>query len=689
MRLAVDIGGTFTDLLLVDDPAGEIWIEKVLTTYPDPSEGFLKAVERALSASGQPLSSVDILVHGTTLGINAIIERKGSLTALLTTEGFRDSVALRREQRYVMYDLLLELPEPLALRNLRFGIRERITAQGEVLLPLDREQVARLLSRLAARGVEAVAVCFLHSYRNPAHETAVAEIAAEVAPQLHVSLSSWVNPEMKEYERASTTLCNAYLQEKMADYIGNIETSLAGRGFAGAFFVMQSSGGLTSSATARELPVRVLESGPVGGMLCAAHHGRVSSTPKLLAFDMGGTTAKIGIIDDGIPLVAPGFEVDRRYRFAKGSGLPVRAPVIELLEIGAGGGSIAQLDGLGLVRVGPESAGSSPGPACYNLGGTRPTVTDADLLLGYLNPAFFLGGEMTLSQDAAEQAILNHLARPLAMDPRSAAWGVHELVNESMASAARVHLTDRGKDARDYPLFAYGGAGPVHAFGVARVLGSPQVIIPLGAGVASARGFLTAPASFEAVQGWYKTISETSAEQIDNVLRRLERQARVMLATTGTPDVRTEVYGYCAMRYEGQGHDVRVHLPDARVESKSALSEAFERQYASLYGRTVAGREIEAVTWGVIAQGPRSDLQLAQLLRGVGTESGPLTGWRQVFWPETRSYEKTPVYSRYALRVGGTLDGPAIIEERESTIVVGHRAGVRVDDLGNVVVDLL
>ncbi|RJQ09515.1 MAG: hydantoinase/oxoprolinase family protein [Bacillota bacterium] len=688
MRLAVDIGGTFTDLLLVDDDSGEIWIEKVLTTYPDPSEGFLNAVQKASAASKRPLSGVDVLVHGTTLGINAIIERKGSPTALLATEGFSDSVELRREQRYVMYDLLLELPEPLAPRNLRFGIRERVTSQGEVLVPLDTEQVAKLLSRLTARGIEAVAVCFLHSYRNPAHETAVAEIAREVAPGLNVSLSSRVNPEVKEYERASTTLCNAYLQGRMAEYIENIEASLAARGFAGAFFIMQSSGGLTSSVTAKELPVRVLESGPVGGMLCAAHHGRVASAPKLLAFDMGGTTAKIGVIDGGSPLVAPGFEVDRRYRFAKGSGLPVRAPVIELLEIGAGGGSIAQLDALGLVKVGPESAGSSPGPACYNLGGTRPTVTDADLMLGYLNPAFFLGGEMTLSPEAAEQAILNDLAGPLGMDPREAAWGIHELVNESMASAARVHLTDRGKDPGDYPLFAYGGAGPVHAFGVARVLGSPQVIIPLGAGVASARGFLTAPASFEAVQGWYRTISETTTDEIGDLLRHLEDQGRAMLATAGIPDDRIEVHGYCAMRYEGQGHDVRVHLPGARVESKAALSEAFERRYASLYGRTVAGRDIKLVTWGVIAQGPSSDLRLSQLLKSADSGDGALTGQRPVFWPESRSCEETPVYSRYALRIGESLEGPAIIEERESTIVVGHRARARVDGFGNVVIDL-
>ncbi len=688
MRLAVDIGGTFTDLLLVDDDSGEIWIEKVLTTYPDPSEGFLRAVEKASCSSGQPLSRVDVLVHGTTLGINAVIERKGSVTALLATEGFTDAIELRKEQRYVMYDLLLELPEPLAPRNLRFGLRERISAQGEVLVPLDRGQVEQVLSRLAARGVEAVAVCLLHSYRNSVHEETVAEIAAKVAPKLQVSLSSRVNPEMKEYERSATTLCNAYLQATMAEYIGRIETQLAKHGFHGAFFIMQSSGGLTSSATARELPVRVLESGPVGGMLCAAHHGHVTSTPKLVAFDMGGTTAKIGIIDNGVPLVAPGFEVDRRYRFARGSGFPVRAPVIELLEIGAGGGSIAQLDAMGLVRVGPESAGSSPGPACYNLGGTRPTVTDADLLLGYLNPEFFLGGEMSLSQAAAEEAVERHLAQPLGMDARAAAWGVHELVNESMASAARVHLTDRGKDPRDYPLYAYGGAGPVHAFGVARALDSPQVIIPLGAGVASARGFLTAPASFEAVQGWYRTVSDSGLEEIGSVLGHLETQARAMLATTGTPEDKTEVHGYCAMRYEGQGDVVRVNLPGARIESKATLAEAFEGRYASLYGRTVAGREVEAVTWGVVAQGPSSDLQLGQLLKGTGHDGGALTGHRPVFWPETHSYEKTPVYSRYAMRAGQSFDGPAIVEERESTIVVGHRAKVRVDDLGNVIIDL-
>jgi N-methylhydantoinase A len=690
LRMGVDIGGTFTDLLLVDDRTGRVTVEKGLTTHPDPAEGVMTVVAQAMDHADASLADVEVLVHGTTLAINTLIERTGSRTALFATRGHRDAIEIRREQRYDMYDVLLEAPEPLAPRHLRFDIEERVTADGRVMTPLDREQVAQLLRRLRERGIEALAVCLLHSYRNPAHEAAIAEVAEDAAPGLRVSLSSRVAPEIKEYERASTTLCNAYVQARVDGYLERLERDLGQAGFRGAFYLMQSSGGLLGTATAREFPVRILESGPAGGALAAGNAGRVAKRNRLLSFDMGGTTAKLAVINDGEPLVAPGFEVARVYRFARGSGLPVRIPVIEMIEIGAGGGSIARVDQLGLIRVGPESAGAAPGPACYGRGGTEPTVTDADLLLGYLDPAYFLGGQMPLDADAARRAITEHVARPLGLDAVHAAWGMHRIVNENMANAAHVHLVERGTDPRAYEVFAFGGAGPVHAYGVASLLGAPSIVVPAGAGVASAVGFLTAPPAFEFVHGWYARLPEVDWGRVNEFLGAMEAQGRALVRNAGVAAAAVEVDRACDLRYEGQGSEVTVSVPGGALSAARVddIRTGFEERYRRLYGRTVPGSGLEVVNWRVTVRGPRPDLRISPDVPDGPAGRDARKGSRPAYFEDAGGFVNTPVYDRYRLAPGAGVQGPAIIEERESTIVVGRGGQARVDEFLNVVVTL-
>lgn len=689
MRLGVDIGGTFTDLLLVDEDTGTTQIVKVLTTSADPAQGVMAAVAQAVEASDKPLGEVDILVHGTTLVTNTVIERKGSRTALLATRGHRDAVEIRREHRYAMYDVLLEMPEPLAPRYLRFGIEERTAASGRVVRPLNREQVAQLIRRLAARGVEALAVCFLHSYRNPNHELEVKAIAAEVAPGLHVSLSSEVAPEIKEFERASTALCNAYVHSRVDEYLGELEAQLRAVGFDGSFFLMQSNGGLCSTQIARQYPVRILESGPAGGALAASHYGQTADLDNLLSFDMGGTTAKLAIIDNGQPLVAPEFEVDRVYRFTRGSGLPIRIPTIEMIEIGAGGGSIARIDPMGLIRVGPESAGADPGPACYGRGGDLPTVTDADLVLGYLDPDYFLGGELPLDLEQARVAIARHIADPAGMDVVQAAWGIHRIVNENMAGAARVHITERGKNPDAYPLFAFGGAGPVHAYGVARAVGAPGIVIPFGAGIISALGFLTAPLAFEFVRGWYGALAEMDWDEVNSFLAEMEQEGGQILARAGVPAGDVKVERWCDMRYHGQGYEVKVLLPQDKLGAHRLgdLRTRFEEAYRQLYGRTVPDVALEVVNWRVIVQGPKPDVELIPELDATEPEQA-LKGQRPAYFPDAGGFLQVPILDRYRLPRGSNIEGPAIVEERESTVIIGPEAYGTVDDMLNLVVHL-
>jgi len=505
-RVGIDIGGTFTDMLLVNED-GTAAIGKTLTTPTDPSLAVENALKPAVQNGSINPQQRGTLIHGTTLVTNALIERKGAPTALLTTSGFRDAIEIGREHRYELYDLNLELPKPLVPRHLRFDVPERIAADGSVLEPLDEDFVRRLVAELRDNGIKAIGISYLNSYRNPAHERRTGGLIAEVAPHIRVSLSSEVVAEIREFQRTSTTLANVYVQERVSDYLAQLEARLKAIGFSGSFFVMLSSGGIATRDTASRFPVRLLESGPAAGALAAAQAGMLSGHRDLLSFDMGGTTAKLCVIEDGRPLKTHEFEVDRVYRFRKGSGLPVRIPVIDMIEIGAGGGSMARIDSLGLLKVGPESSGAEPGPVCYGQGGTEPTVTDADLILGYLDARYFLGGKMQLDVDAARNA-LERFGRRLGMTVEQVAWGIHQIVNENMANAARAHLGERGKDPRRLPMYAFGGAGPVHGYGVAEILRLPALISPVGAGVGSTFGLLAAPLAFDFVRSAYSRLDE-------------------------------------------------------------------------------------------------------------------------------------------------------------------------------------
>src|SRR5579859_3274040 len=523
-RVGVDIGGTFTDLIVLDDTTGHFAVGKALTTPQDPSQAVEAVLLETLERAGIDASDVAQVIHGTTLVTNAIIERKGSPTALLATQGFRDSIEIRRENRYELYDLMLEMPQPLVPRYLRFDVPQRTLADGTTLQELDIPFVERLSRELAVYGIEAVAISFLHSFTQPRAEQEARAAVQRVAPNIRVSISSDVAPEIREFERTSTTIANVYVQSRVEEYLTELQARLARIGFQSTLLLMLSSGGIATVETAVRFPIRLLESGPAAGALAAASYGAACGYADLLSFDMGGTTAKFCVIDRGQPLIAHEFEVDRRYRLKKGSGLPIKLPVIEMIEIGAGGGSLARLDSLGLLKVGPASAGAEPGPVCYGRGGTQPTVTDADLVLGYLDPDFFLGGRLRLGRAAAEHAITTRIAEPLHLSIEEAAWGIHQIVNENMANAARIHTLERGKDPHRIPVFAFGGAGPAHGFRIAKALGSSALIVPLGAGVMSAVGFLTAPLAFDFVRSWTGRLDALDWNKVNTLLAEMEAE---------------------------------------------------------------------------------------------------------------------------------------------------------------------
>ncbi len=688
-RIGVDIGGTFTDLLLIDDRTGETVVGKVLTTTEDPSRGVEQVLVQALDRVGIGASGIRHLVHGTTLVTNAIIERKGARTALLATQGFRDSVEIGREHRYELYDLFLELPRPLTPRHLRFDIRERTTAGGELSQTVDEEMVGALAAELADRGVEAVAISFLHSFANPANERAARRGVNRAAPGLRVSISSEVAPEIREYERATTTIANVYVQPLVEQYLQNLEGRLADLGFGGSFFVMLSSGGIATVDTVTRFPIRLLESGPAAGALAAAALGKEAGTDDLLSFDMGGTTAKLCVISDGRPQVTYDFEVDRRYRFRKGSGLPVKTPVTEMIEIGAGGGSIARINQLGLLKIGPESAGSDPGPVCYGRGGTQPTVTDADLVLGYLDPDYFLGGRMALDASAARQAIHSQIAQPLELSVEEAAWGIHQLVNENMANAARVHVVERGRNPRSLPVIAFGGAGPVHGYRVAELTGCPTLILPPSAGVASALGFLVAPLAFDFARSHYARLDELDWDHLNQMFSELEGKGIRLLTESGAGIDDITHARSVDIRYIGQGHEVAVPVPPGPLgeTDRTTLQENFDHVYRELYGRSGPEVGLEALTWRVISTGPRPVIR-PQAAKGRHPAGPALKGKRPAYFPEGSGFQQTPVYNRYRLQEGDRIRGPAIIEERESTAVIGPGGNMSVDAHLNLVVSL-
>ena len=687
-RAGIDIGGTFTDLVLIEYATGKRSVGKVLTSPEDPSEAVEQGLVELLDREGVAPKNLETIVHGTTLVTNALIERRGVKTALLTTAGFRDAIAIGNEHRYDMYDVFIEKPEPLVGRDLRYGVRERSLDDGSLMVELDEEQVRSICAELREREVQAVAVSFLHSFRNPAHEVRVREILAEEAPEITVSLSSEVAPEIREYERTSTTIANVYVRPLVERYLLALEDRLRRLGFDGGLYIMLSNGGTASVETACRFPVRLLESGPAAGALAAAFYGRATDFPEVLSFDMGGTTAKACLIEGGEPLRSNEFEVARIYRFKKGSGLPVKISVIEMIEIGAGGGSIAAVGALGLPKVGPRSAGSEPGPACYGHGGTEPTVTDADLILGYLDPDFFLGGKMRLDRDAALRAVEEKVARPLGLDIVEAAWGIHQVVNENMANAARVHAIERGKDPQAYPLFAFGGAGPVHAYRVARSLGVPGFIAPLGAGATSAFGFLCAPLSFDFVRSLYGRLDGLDWEAANGALEEMEEEGRDLLRASGVVEDEVLVRRLCDMRYVGQGHEVTVSLPDEPLgpEDADRLTTVYRKEYRRLYRREGPDVPLEAITWRVEVSVPRPEILLDGDERGeAGYPGAAKKGEREIYLPEDRSFRKVPVYDRYLLGPGATLKGPAVVEERESTVVLGPEGRAEVDAARNLI----
>ncbi len=688
-RVGVDIGGTFTDLIVFDEASGRFAVGKALTTPHDPSLAVETVLLETLEQAGIPASAVQQIIHGTTLVTNAIIERKGSPTALLTTQGFRDAIEIRRENRYELYDLMLEMPQSLVPRYLRFDVPQRTLADGTVLQELDIAFVERLTRELAAYGIEAIAITFLHSFTNPTAEREARAAVQRIAPNMRVSISSDVSPEIREFERTSTTIANVYVQRRVEEYLAELQARLARIGFHGSLLLMLSSGGIATVETAVRFPIRLLESGPAAGALAAASFGAVCGYSDLLSFDMGGTTAKFCVIDQGQPLITYEFEVDRRYRFKKGSGLPIKAAVIEMIEIGAGGGSIAHIDSLGLLKVGPESAGAEPGPVCYGRGGTEPTVTDADLVLGYLDPNYFLGGRLKLDLAAARQAIKEKIADRSGISVEEAAWGIHQIVNENMANAARIHTLERGKDPRRFPVFAFGGAGPVHGFRIARALGSPTLIVPFGAGVTSAVGFLTAPLAFDFVRSWPARLDQLDWTKANGLLAEMEAEGQALLEESGVPASQMTHRREADLRYVGQGHEIRVPLPSGPLDSNSVatITTSFEEVYRRLYERLSQSVPIEIINWRVISSGPTPQVRLQVPSTEQGAAHSALKGYRKAYFPELGGYHDTAVYDRYRLVPGERFSGPAIVEEHESTTIVGPDAHCHIDEQGNLLVE--
>lgn len=680
VRLGVDIGGTFTDFAMVDTANGTVRVEKILTSTGAAERAVLQGVDRFRDGQPDVLAGADGIIHATTLVTNTILERKGARTGLITTAGFRDLLEIQREVRYDLYDLFIRLPEPIVPRRLRIGVTERVLADGSIRTPLDEAEVRQAARRLRDAGVEAVAVVFLHSYRNSAHEERAGEILAEELPGVVISLSHQVHPEPKEYERASTTVLDAYVKRTMASYLDRLSDGLKERGYRRKLFVMLSNGGTTTADHAKAVPIQLVESGPAAGVEAASYFGRSMGIDRILSLDMGGTTAKLCIVEHGRAERARVFEVDRVKRFMAGSGLPVAVPVYDLLEIGAGGGSIARVDSLGLVHVGPDSAGAAPGPACYGLGGTEPTVTDADLVLGYLGADSFLGGDMRLDRAAADAAVSKRLAQPTGLSVERVASGIFEIVNETMASAARQYVAEKGLAPSELTMIAFGGAGPVHALGLARKLGCPHVVIPPFPGVMSALGLLAAPVAFERSHSVKRLATTTQPAELERLLLKLGEEARTLLPAEASPDM----LWFADMRYSGQDHALEVALTPPTVDDAAIVRavDAFVAMYHDLYGKIDDDNPVEIASVRVMLTERGSTINLP---KPVATAPAAPAFHRRMVEPDGSSVE-APVFARADLAAGQTIVGPALIEERESTTVLGRGDSMTVDPSGALVI---
>jgi len=682
-RLAVDIGGTFTDVAL-ESADGRRLTTKVLTTPSAPEQGVVEGIGKVLALADLEASAVDLILHGTTLATNALIERKGAKTALITTEGLRDSLEMAYENRFDQYDINIDRPLPLVPRHLRWPVRERSDFRGRVLLPLETDSVEALFPLIESEGIESLAIGLIHAYANPQHEQQVADQISRRFPELALTLSSEVCPEVREYERQSTACANAYVQPLMARYLRELEGQVTAMGFTCPFLLMTSGGGLTDLRTAAKFPIRLVESGPAGGAILASRIATECGLDQVLSYDMGGTTAKICLIDEGKPLTSRTFEVDRAYRFMKGSGLPLRIPVIEMVEIGAGGGSIASVDRLKRIAVGPQSAGADPGPACYGQGGTKPTVTDADVVLGKIDPQSFAGGAVTLQPDSAAQALEAEVGAALGLDGTTSAFGVCELVDENMANAARVHAIEWGKDVASRTMIAFGGAAPLHAARLAEKLGIERIVVPVGAGVGSAIGFLRAPIAYEVVRSRYQILSGFDAAAANDLLAEMAREANEIVRL-GAPDEELVETRSAFMRYRGQGHEISVALPPRDLVSadRETLEAAFAEQYSTVYGRTIPGLEVEVLTW-TLTVSTEPSVPEAAAKEGESVAAPAPTGQRQVFDPHTSTFLEAGLYRRADLSSGMEVQGPALIVEDQTTTVVPTQFSARINSLGYI-----
>ncbi len=667
IRVGVDIGGTFTDVAL-EHPGGMATC-KVLTNYAQPEQAILDGIETAVGNAGLAMADIGQVIHGTTLVTNALIERRGAKLAFITTEGFRDVVEMRSENRFEQYDLNLELPKPLVAREHRYTLNERMAAEGSVLKPLDPTELEALVEAVVAGGYDAVAVGLIHAYANPAHERMVEQALRRAMPDLSISLSSVISPQMREFERFNTVIANAYVQPMVAAYLGRLVARLREHGVTAPVFMMHSGGGLISVETAAEQPVRLLESGPAGGAIFAADFARAHRLAKVLSFDMGGTTAKICLIEEGTPKTANTFEVARTYRFKKGSGMPVSTPVVEMVEIGAGGGSIAHVDSMGQVRVGPRSAASEPGPACYQRGGDKPTVTDANLTLGRLDPENFAGGAIPLSGALAWDALQAHLSQETGLEPDAAAFAVTEMVDENMANAARVHTVENGRDIEAFTMIAFGGGAPLHACRLCEKLGIASLIIPPAAGVGSAVGFLKAPFSYEATKGFFQRLDAFDAEAVNHALAALEREA-LSFVTAAPGSFTTETKMTAMMRYAGQGWEIPVVLPYRPFTpgDTAQLHAAFEESYRTLFGQLIDGLEIEVTNWSVtVASKLPEEPEVSPIFE---SQDLPANGARSFFDAALRRTVEAAEIERNKLAPGMTVAGPAVVVEDETSTIV-------------------
>ncbi len=666
-RLGVDIGGTFTDVVM--ELGGQQFSAKVLTTYAAPEDAIIDGMHQVCAKAGVSAAVIDQIIHGTTLATNALIERRGAKTALVTTKGFRDVIEMRTESRFEQYDLNLVLPEPLLPRQCRYVLNERIGASGDVLIPLDRADVELLADELAQARYQSVAVGLIHSYVNASHEKMVRDVLAAKLPNVMISLSSEVSPQMREYERFNTVVANAYIKPLMKSYLGRLAGRLKAEGADCTIFLMHSGGGIISLENAADFPVRLVESGPAGGAVFAANIAARHGLDKVLSFDMGGTTAKICLIKNQTPKTSRVFEVARTYRFKKGSGMPISIPVIDMVEIGAGGGSLASVDAMQQIRVGPHSAGSEPGPACYGRGGERPAVTDADLVLGKLDPDHFAGGSIKLNSDASRAALSNHVGKNLKLDDMTAAFGVAEVVDENMANAARVHTVENGEDLSDYTMIAFGGAAPLHAGRLCEKLGVKRCLVPPGAGVGSAIGFLRAPFSFEANRSVYMRLSDFAPKTIKTLLTDLQREATGFVRTC---DAKARIIAEYKvyMRYSGQGWEIPIALTKAQAMKPdvATFQKLFERDYEKLFGRVVAGMDVEITVWAVNATTPPvkvEKIKTRKLSKTVEAQSK-----RKIFDPAKATSVTSKIVERRLFKPGYGIQGPAAITEDETTTIV-------------------